>query len=536
MFDTRDLLEGMRGLDNATDAYVQRWTYYAGTLPETFSAERIRTLVEKSASAYRFRLSKIPVNALARRIGISGFTSTRGRSVVERIEAIRSANDMELYEPFLHTRLFVYGDAYLFVWPVSDEEDITQRTGEATDAPPDEEVRAVGVELAYQSPLSCRAFYDAEDGRRTRFVIRRWKEASPLVPDGIWRAEVWYADRLESWRCNPGATGVNDEDWFPYAEDSQGNEEPAIDGQNWPAAHDFEEIPFKHARTDLPYGRSELEDFIGPQNVITKATATQASEIESHGWRERYRIADDKAILDQANDVVNWTDNANAPAATATRRSGRRRGPGTEQILHGTKAVGEWSAPNPGDLIEPLEQWVRLGATASDTPLFEFDARTGQQMSGIARWRADAPMRAREKQAKAYLSRFWREVYSLALAMDGIGDAGEITVEWTLPEVVSDPEWWTTAQVRLAMGVPIKKILAEANYSDEEITEWIDAEGEEAFMDQRIARLAALGTAMQEIGAGASLLGIDNTRVVALVDRILGEAGAPPAIEGEPQL
>lgn len=521
MASTRDLLEGMKGLDSVTESYVKLWTYYAGKLPETFASDSIRRLISKTAQDYRFRLAKIPVNALARRIGIAGFTSTRGDAVTQRLDEIRQANDMELHEGFLHNRLFVYGDAYMFVWPVTDTEDTDMDS-----ISPDEETREVGVELAFQSPLACRAFYDAEDGRRMRFVIRRWREASPMDPNGIWRVEVWYADRFEAFKTKPGHPGVDAEDWEPYAEDEQGNEVTAIEGQNWPVEHDHEEIPIKHARTDLPYGRSELADFIGPQNIITKATATQASEIESHGWTERVVIADDAQVLDQAADAVNWQDSADAPTVPRTATSGRRRGPGTETRYTGTKSVQDVPAPQPGDMIEPVEQWMRLGAAASDTPLFEFDARTGLQLSGIARQRAEAPMRDRERQAKAYLLRFWREVYGLALKMDGVADPGEIGITWELPEVVSDPEFWQVAQLKMAAGIPTRQILMEANYTPEEIDAWLDAQGEDSFLDQRITRLASLGEAMQAIGAGATLLGIEEERIRTLVDRILNEANS----------
>lgn len=524
MASTSDLLEGMNGLDRASIAYVKLWTYYAGELPETFATDKIRQLISKTAQDYRFRLAKIPVNALARRIGISGFTSTAGETVAARIEAIRQANDMELIEPFMLIRLFTYGDAYLFVWPVDDEEDTVQRDGERNDASPDTDTREVGIELAYQSPLSCRAFYDSEDGRRMRFVIRRWREASPLDPNGVWRAEVWYADRLESWVTKVGHPGKEPEDWELYAEDAQGTRVPAVEGRNWPEPHDHEEIPFKHARTDLPYGRSELDDFIGPQNIITKATATQASEIEAHGWTERVIISDDKAVLDQAADAVNWQTATDAPTAPVVATSGRRRGPGMETRYTGTKSVQDVPAPQPSDMIEPLEQWMRLGAAACDTPLFEFDARTGLQLSGIARQRAEAPMRNREKEAKRYLLRFWRSVYSLALRMDGITDPGEINITWELPEVVSDPEFWQVAAMKMAAGMPARQVLTEANYTEEQIEEWTDTQGEDTFIDARIARLTALGEAMQTIGAGATLLGIEENRVRVLVDRILKEA------------
>ncbi len=515
-----DLMEGLQGLDDSAEGYERRWMYYAGDLPEKFASERLKALIQKTAKDYRFRLARIPVESLANRLGINSITSSAGESVNRVIEEIRQANDMDLIEPALHERALVFGDAYIFVWPVVADEMLN------ADAPADVESVEAGVELAYQSPLSCRAVYAHEDGRRVKFVIRRWKEAVAL--GDRWRAEVWYADRVEAWRTDPGGKGTSPEEWFPYAEDAFGDEIPA-DGFNWPEAHDFGEIPFKHARTDLPYGRSELEDFIGPQNILTKAISTQASGIESHGWRERYRIADDKVLLEQAGDIVPWNDAAEAYSRKTTPEevSGRRSGPGVEHLFHGTKAVGEFDAPDIDAMSNPIEQWVRLGAAASSTPYGEFDPRFGANMSGVAWDRSERPLRAKEQDRKRFLLRFWREVYALALLFRGIRDAGDITVNWAPPAVISDPDWWSTATIRREHGVPQETILLEANYLPEDIEAWRKQQDESLLLDEKIDRLARLGDAIQKLGAGATLLGVPPERIAALLESVLGEAGSP---------
>jgi hypothetical protein len=525
MTGSPDLMEGMSGLDAESTHYAELLQYHSGELPERFASERIRKLIESSARDYRFRLSRVPIEALANRVGISSITSSRGDAVNAKIEEIRQANDMELQEPFIHERMFIFGDAYLLVWPIEAEDMLD------ADSPKDADTVATGVEFAYQSPLSCRTFYDAEDGRNARFTIRRWKEKS-AIGAFVWRAEVWYWDRLESWVTLPDRKGTDIEDWIPYAEDAFGITVPATP-ENWPEMHDFGEIPIKHARSDLPYGRSEIEDFIGAQNILTKATATQSSGIESHGWRERYRVADDKAILDQASDVVPWGDDADARAATANGRvntpeSGRRSGPGTEQTFHGTKAVGEFSATDLGSFEAPIDQWLRLGAAASGTPYAEFDPRFGAQMSGVAYDRMDRPMKKKEADRKRFLLRFWREAYGLALAIVGIRDFGDLTVNWAPPEVISDPDWWTVATARRDHGVPQKTILLEANYTAEDIQKWEDEKDDDAeTLDRAISRIGLLGDAMQKLGAGATLLGIPPDRIATLVESLLSEAGSP---------
>lgn len=515
-----DLMEGMRSLDEAAPLYEERWRYFAGDLPERFASDRLKNLISRTGRDYRLRLARVPVVALANRLGINAITSSLGDAVNSRIEDIRQANDMEIQEPFLTERLLALGDVYLFVWPVT-EEDLLD-----ADRPADVEAVASGVELAYQSPLSCRAFYDTEDGRNVRFVVRRWKEKNPLGE--VWRAEVWYADFMEAWITQPGGKANDEEAWLPYAEDAFGVSIPA-DVNNWPEPHDFGEIPIKHGRTSMPYGDGEADDFVGAQNLVTKATATLSAGIEAHGWRERYRIADDKAILEQAGDIVPWNDAADAPARVPgdTPVSGRTQGPGTEQIYHGTKAVGEFAPPDIGAFIEPMDSWIRLGAAASSTPLTEFDPRFGANMSGVAWDRSQAPLRAKEKNRKLYLLRFWREVYGLALAVVGISEAGDIDIEWAPPEVVSDPDWWATATIRREHGVPQKQILTEANYTPDEIATWEKEQKDALLLTERIEQLSLLGDALQKLGAGASLLGVPPERVARLVEDILGDAGSP---------
>jgi hypothetical protein len=518
-----DLMEGMRGLDESGPLYEERWRYFAGDLPERFASDRLKQMISRTGRDYRLRLARVPVVALSNRLGINAITSSLGDAVNARIEEIRQANDMEVQEPFLTERLLALGDVYLFVWPVFPEDLLDD------ESPADIEAIATGVKLAYQSPTNCRAFYDSEDGRNVRFVVRRWEEASPLGK--TIRAEVWYADRLEAWITQPGATGTDPESWLPYAEDVFGVPVPA-DGDNWPEPHDFGEIPIKHGRTSMPYGDGEADDFIGAQNLITKATATLSSGIEAHGWRERYRIAEDKEILNQAGDIVPWGDAADAASATVNGRtqtpvSGRSQGPGTEQVYHGTKAVGEFAPPDIGAFIEPMDSWVRLGAAASSTPLTAFDPRFGANMSGVAWDRAERPLRAKEKTRKLYLLRFWREVYGLALLVVGIADAGDIDIEWSPAEVINDPEWWATATIRRDHGVPEKQILIEANYTPEEIETWEKEQKDALLLTQRIEQLSLLGDALQKLGAGASLLGVPPERVAKLVEDILGDAGSP---------
>lgn len=533
MTASKDLLEGWKALEDETDRYAEALAYYRGTVAERFANRRIRELVARSGQTYRFRLAAIPVKVMAKRCRIANVTSDL-EAVSARITEIRAANQAEIQEPHLIRKMFTYGDAYALIWPVDQAEvDRDQVDGETTDVAAEEELAAAGVEISYQSPLHCRVIYDSEDGRRPRFGIRRWLERSPLgEAQDRWRAEVWYADRVEPWITREGAAGGTTEDWEPYAEDEDGNRVLVeADGSNWPLDHDWGEIPLKHARTDLPYGEPAHAAAYGPQDAITKAISTQVTVgIEAYGWPERYRLLDDAKMLENGREPVNWGDAGSAPDAPAAGEPeavARRRGSGMEHIYSGTREVGEYTQPDPGLLIPPIDHWVRLMSVVTETPLYELDQTV--QVSGVSREKADAPLRAKEREAKAYLDGFWAEVYSLAVRMSGMAEAGTISIHWAPPEVTMDADWWATAQTRITMGVPVRQVLTEANYLPDQVDAWLDAQGEEMALVQRIGVLERLGAATQSLGVGIQMGVLDQATAARLIQRIVGEVESEPS-------
>lgn len=520
-----DVVAGMEALDRATPEYREALAYATGTIPERF-ASPVLTAILSNVDDYRFRLAAVPIEVMADRVQVASVASERGDAITGRIEEIRAANHMELIEPHMIEEMFTLGDAYSMVWPVERDEE---------DRP--EELRTAGVEITYLSALGTRAMYHEGDPLRPEYVIRRWQTESP--EGRIWNAEVWYEDVVEAWVCDAGANGRDPVQWHPYAEDENGIPVPAIEGQNWPVEHEFGQIPIKHARNALPYGRPEHKEAYGPQDAITKTVITQVYVIEETGWPERLRLMDDQQVLDAAREAVSWGDPADAPDATedgipVAEVTALRRGAGTETKYYGTKDVKIVQPPDARTLIDPIEQWIRLMATVTKTPLYEFDQRTGQQLSGVAYERAERPLRAKEKDRKRYLLGFFREVYGLALAMIGISEPGVLVVNWSLPDVINDPEFWTTAEARERMGVPTEQILTEANYDPDLVREWLDNEIEATTLDKRIARLQALAEALQAMGTAASLGAVDEATAQALVVSILADA-MPPGFKIEPR-
>lgn len=505
VYDTTDLMAGWRALDDAREDYLRAWTYYAGTLPEQFASERIRHMVQASADeSYRFRFAHKPVTALMNRIKVAAVTGPSSE-VTAKLDLIRRANSMDMVEPFVHERALALGDGYLLTWPLPESDDVPA------------DLREAGVEITWQSPLSCRAMYDAEDGIRLSYVIRRWSVSTPVGDQ--WYAEVWYPDgTIYPWVCQPGSEGTDPHAWQP---------DLGPDGEGaWPIEHDYG-MPIHHARNNLPYGVPEHADAMGPQDALTKLNLTQAVVgIEARTWPERYEIMDPAAENDTARDAVPWGDDLEAPrvserSATTQRR---RSGPGFTHVLSGRKSTGQYDAGNPAEMSPLNDQWVRSMATITGTPLTEYDPERNAGLTGIARMWADKPLRDREDKAKRYLTRFWTEVYGKALEIAGVSVAGELTIVWGRADVIMDPDWWNVATVRRDHGVPQEVILREANYDEDEIRKWLDEDQEARTFLEKVTILEKLGTALQTIGSAVALGVIDSDKVDALVTTIMGTA------------
>lgn len=515
-----DLIEGFKAVAAHALHYERADAYATGTIPERFSTDKIREKLKGSGDRYRFRLARKPITSLTNRVGIASITSSAGTEVDKRIELIRKANGMDDQEPFVIERAATYGDAYWFIWPVQTEDD--EDDGLIT--PAEGLLREAGVEIVYQSPINCRAMYEDEAGRRLRYVIRRWQEKTP-IGETVWHAELFYLGRMESWICDPGASGEDPIQWHPYAEDEAGFPVPAT-ADNWPVTYEASQIPIRHFRTAIPYGRPQHIDAYGPQDAITKAIVTQVEvDLEAHGYPERARLVDESATQDTARDTVDWGDDKKAPVVA--KQTAQPGGPGTERILRATKNVIQFPSPDPSVITGVLAQWIPLMATATDTPSWEFDPSTGQQLSGIARWYAEAPLRDREKVFKRYMLGFIRESYTLALEMVGV-EAGDLDVAWTPRDVASDPDWWGVAAVREGMGVPREEILAEAGYLPEKVKQFLDAKSDERFWGERVGVLTALAEALNQLSGPVSLGIIDAAKASALVDSIMKDAGEKP--------
>jgi len=512
-----DVVHGWASLDAAAPGYLKAKHYYEGDVDEVFSSVRIRAAIAETGLRYRFNLAKTPVETLADRVELVAVTAPDQASISERIEEVWDANDMDVHYPDLILRTFEFGDGYLGVFPLEQEDD------EAQDDP---EAVAAGVEIVYHSPLNNRMIYDPENGRRKLFFIKRWPVFRPGVEEPLWRVDLWYPDMVERWISKTGGDLKRAEGWQEYTE-------PDEDGADWELVNPFGEIPFFHHRNALPYGKPVHFAAYGCQDAINKSLITQLTTMDSHGFPQRYRLIDQDSATEGGAPGPDFPDDADAATGNGSlvggEGTGLRGGPGTMLELVGKGSVGQFPAADPTVFLDPASFYVRLMAQLTSTPLHYFDP-SGEVPSGESLKVADAPLTKSAERAHVMLRGTIVETWSFILRLLGV-QVDRLDVRWAPAQVATGTDDWNVIETKQRAGVPQHQTLVEAGYESEQVMAWLDQEGEAMDLARRLALLNTMADAIQKLGAGVGLGVIDEATAQQIIAQIVPQTMPAPGTE-----
>jgi hypothetical protein len=486
--------------------YLEAFAYAGGEVDEVFSSDgQIAQKLARASRHYRFPFIAVPITARVNRCKINTIKDAKSDAGTEWISKVWEANDLDVWYPQLFWQTFTYGDAYLMVWPTDEDEDDVRADSEA---PADVELLAAGVELNVFDPVNARMIYDPLNPRRKLFFIQRFRIADLSGGEGarLWRADVWYPDRVERWISVKDGDLSRPENWQPYAEDDAAGNEV----QGPVEAHDYGEIPFFHHRTGLPYGTPVHQRGYGAQNALTKMLATQLDTSDSSGWRQRYRLLDPDAELDTNQDDTQWLSDSDASAfgpgglkATGGQETSQRSGPNTVQTYTGTKEVGEFDASDPELFLGPAAFYLKALSSLTETPSYLFfpeETTAGAAPSGVMLQRADAPLNASVARLQTLQKGALREEWLFAGKVGG-QKLVDLDIQWEPVERATTLEAWQVIGLKQQSGVPVEVTLEEAGYTPEEAEEWKAAkEAEEEQMRQQMLEAAEVGA--RTAGAG----------------------------------
>jgi hypothetical protein len=498
-----DLIEGWRDMEAALADYCEAEAYYEGDVPEVFASAIARKAIAETGDRYRFNLAKTPVDVRVDRVEIVAVTVPENPELSAVIEQVWDANEMAVTYPDLFRTCFMYGDAYLMVWPTDDDEK-------------DARLREAGVELQLHNPKNVRVFYDPEHPRQVTHAIKRWRVKSEGGDQ--WRADLYYPDRIERWRSKPDGDLATPDGWAPFLDDDQ-------DPDNWSLDNPTERVPFVHYRTATPYGRPVHRAAFSPQDAINKLLITQLTTTDSHGWPQRYALTDRGADLDTASDVPDWDDDADSDDRVENRLGGAvsqlRSGPGTIMDLVGKRAVGQFDAANPSVFLDPASFYVRLMAQMTTTPLHYFDPGGGTP-SGESLKVADMPLTRDvehlERRLLAPVVATWQTVLDLVE-----GDADRIDVRWAPVESSTGMSDWETAKAKQDAGVPRHQALIEAGYEAQQVEEWHTDEAEAMGLAQQAELLSSIAEAMYRLSSCVTLGTLSQDEASSITNAVLGD-------------
>lgn len=535
-----DLTRGVKELWDALPEYERAENYYEGNVDETFASPLIERYLARSRNKYRLNFIKTTINVIADRLEISSITVPDDEKLTRLLNRIAKKNRMHRKARTIHHRVPMFGDAYLFVWP------------ETPDSP------TIKFEVHYNSPKTTRAIYSRELPDRVAFVIKMWREPSPLGPM-TWRANLYYPDQTEKWiqrlDNSSSSSRTTQNAIYPGAEHQplQDKEAPSLDSKRWeptttPIDNPYHQIPIFHFRNDEPYGKPRHKDAYGAQDAINKLSTTLVHTADFQGFPQRYGLADPDATIGGNDENIDWDDDEDS-TTTGSGESGIESGPGTFIRLEGIRAAGSFPAAQPDAFMDPAKFYLRSMAQITNTPVRFFDP-LGEPPSGEALRAMDAPLNKEALDLHDILEETWADVYEFQLAvlgqvlpiderpapdpLDPDGDI-QVDIQWAPVFSIDDAIGWDMVQKKIRSGVPTKQALIEAGYSEPQVDAWLASNENKAVLrddTDTMSRIAASARDFQ----GAVQQGYLDPEIVQHVltkhlSRLLDEKLKEPPVE-----
>jgi hypothetical protein len=557
------LMESLDEFNESLDKVVEGEMYYDGDAGDDFASEKVRMLLAKSGveDVDDLNYAKTPVDAVVNKLQIRAITCTAGddanveedaeaaeaatdktnspgkegesaadkakKKIAERaqekLDAIRKRNQLNIEEGELFLKASKHGDAYLFVWPVvkapADDEDAYE---DAVPIDQENTGTVVGVDVFVNAADTARMFYDPENPLRPTHVLKTWHWVDPEMDAARDRATLYFKDRIERWVTKVGEKDLSKpESWVPYV----------VDGQVWPAPNPYKRLPFFHFRTKRTYGVPEHKAAYGPQRLINKLVSAHAVTIDFQSFPQRYALSNPRLddVLGNLIDPDNPEDDDDDPEGNG--RSQLRADPSAVWKLPGVTSVGQFAPADPQVFMAPLDRYIKAMAETTGTPLDQFTGYS-QPPSGEARKAANEPLYEKATNRRNNYGGVLADAYEFALELMGESDI-EVTVQWKPVESATGLDDWTVAEKKIANGVPLKQVLVEMGYPEDQVDEWLlDESG--ADLTRRVLLLNSIGTAVQAIGAGVALGVVDPEQVGAIIAKVLGVVGEDLPVLDEP--
>jgi hypothetical protein len=568
----RDIIEGLKALDDQRCKAVEADAMYDGDVGMVYASQQVRKLLAKQgvdeAEIEDLNYAAIPVDTIADRLQIAavkvapkvtedeadgdagpeqgtgkttGAGATASVKAVKRAEravkALRRANRLDVWEKALHKAVSKHGDAYLFIWPVTDDSGAV-----------------VSVDMRVNTAHNVCFVYDREDPLQVAYVIKSWETPSDIDDETgegqrlVTRVNLYYpgertvdddgeitqsAGRIERWVTQVGASPGKADTWVrvhdpvlrgdiepddleEVAADEFGDPDDPLDKDDIPSPFG---LTWFHFQNDTPEGRPEHKSAYGPQKLINKLIWSYAGVIDYQGFPQRYIMVDPKIDDPHMNliDPDEPEDEEDDPEGGGS--SGLRADPASVWRIFG-QSTGQYSAADPATFMVPLDRFITAMSELTGLPRYAFTKASADLPSGEAARELNAATDAKIKDRQDRYDPTWQDAYELALRMMDITGVA-VDVRWVPVSAVNDMNGLNVLKAKAELGVPSEVLLNEAGYPDELVKAWLKSQ-ETQSLPQRMVILGQLGTAVQALAAGVTAGVVPDNQAQALIARFIG--------------
>lgn len=471
----RDLKRALIIIDERRPDYLLGRDFYDGSRVEVAASKYVRKIINENAEAMPTSLAHIPVDVIVDMVELTSL-NVEDREAARLLDIVTEANDIDDGSEDWLRKAAYFGDYYAIVDPTEETD-----TGSIVA----ESVRWIG-----SSPLTTVVVYDEADERTPLFGAKVWLKGK------TWHARLYYNDSTVKLIAPKGAEPDAKAFELDYEEDP---EEAFV-------FHPGDRLLVNHLAIDgQPYGVPLHRKAWGPQDAITKISATNLANIEAIGLPARWALLDPLAEVDDDIDDDFGTDGPTTTGdkadgqTTATNGSRIRSVPGGIAFLRGIKEVGTFESGDGNIFLANLDWYVRVMAVATGIPLFEFDLK-GDQPSGESRRRAMTRSLKKAKRVRRALGTFLEGLAETTLAV--LGREGQRATATFYPiETSTDKEGIELVGLKIKNGVPVRVALLEAGYTDDQVNAWWPEKAPSVTIDM----LTTLGSALAQLGTAKTL-------------------------------
>jgi hypothetical protein len=403
-------------------AYHVSRDYYDGKHDSTYDERRFRSVFAGRFANVRANICQVVVDSLTDRLEIVGFEAG-GKRVSKRLQELWDANVMDLVANEIHREAFKAGDSYLIIQP--DE------LGEPT--------------FWFNKADEVAVVYSDTRPGVIEMAAKLW-----CTPSGVWRLNLYYADRIEKYvadrpRKDILAPDVTEDFWVPYTTGGL-----AGDGT---VPWEYGQVPVFHFANKAlyRYGYSELLEIVPLQDAINKTIGDLLVTSEFSSFKQKY--------------VTGLTEEE------LTSDSGQRLLTGIDKILVATEPdakFGEFTASDLGQFLSVIDHFMRQVARISGIPLHFIYETSGDFPSGDALKTAEARFVKKLADKQTAFGNVWEQALRFALAIDRRPTASDIEVVWRDTAPQSEKEKWEVMLMKKAIGVPLVQLFREAGYTQQQ--------------------------------------------------------------------